>query len=268
MSVPHHFAITSPVEYAVLAGVGLAAGLVGGLVGIGGSVIMIPAMIILLGPHQHMYQASAMVVNVAVALPAAARHKAAGALRMDVFRVMLPVTLVAIVAGVLLSNRFEQRTLQTVFGIFLVFVAADSSIKALRRPESESAAPPKVSWFRSGTVGTAMGFFGGLLGVGGGAIAVPLAQMIMKLPIRNAIAASASVMAITAGIGAAIKISTLGEHGEAWQNAIILALILAPSSMLGGHFGAGLTHTLPTRAVRIVFAVVMIAAAVRLVLSG
>ena len=107
----------------------------------------------------------------------------------------------------------------------------------------------------------------GLLGIGGGAIAVPLAQMIMRLPIRNAIAASASVMAITAGIGAVLKLATLSQHGELWTNGIILALILAPTSILGGHIGAGLTHTLPTRVVRGVFALIMIAAAARLVLG-
>ncbi len=268
MSIPHHFAITSPVEYAVLAGVGLVAGLMGGLVGIGGSLIIIPAMLFILGPHQHLYQASAMLVNVAVALPAVARHRAAGALRMDVVRVMLPAAIVTIVAGVLLSNRFDQRTLQTAFGIFLVYVAIESSYKALRPASREQDLSPNVSWSRSGTVGGAMGFFAGLLGVGGGAIAVPLSQSIMKLPLRNAIAATTAVMAVTAGIGAVIKIATLSDHGETWQNALILALILAPTSILGGHFGAGLTHKLPTRTVQVVFAVIMIAAAVRLVLSG
>ena len=267
MSPEHHFAVTSPAEYAVLAGVGLFAGTIGGLLGIGGSVIMIPTMIFLLGPHQHLYQASAMVVNVAVAVPAAARHRAAGALRADVFRVMLPATLIAIIAGVLLSNRFDQRTLQMIFGAFLLYVAVESTAKSLRPSRGESDAPERVTWRRSATVGGIMGFFAGLLGIGGGAIAVPLAQMIMRLPIRNAIAASASVMAITAGIGAAIKISTLSAHGEQWSNAVILALILAPTSILGGHLGAGLTHRLPTRIVRMVFALIMIAAASRLLLS-
>ncbi len=264
MAIPHHFAITTPTEYLVLIGVGLVAGVLGGLVGIGGSIIMIPAMILLLGPHQHLFQASAMVVNVAVALPAAARHRAAGALRMDVFKVMLPATLIAIVAGVLLSNRFDQRTLQTVFGVFLLYVAVESTAKALRSSRERKTGPETVTWPRSTAVGGTMGFFGGLLGIGGGAIAVPLAQMIMRLPIRNAIAASASVMAITAGVGAAIKLATLDQHGESWRNALILSLILVPSSILGGHLGAGLTHTLPTRVVRSVFALVMIAASFRL----
>ena len=71
-------------------------------------------------------------------------------------------------------------------------------------------------------------------------------------------------MAITAGVGAVIKLATLDQHGESWRNAMILALILVPSSILGGHLGAGLTHTLPIRIVRSVFALVMIAAAFRL----
>jgi len=72
---------TSPLDYSVLALIGLAAGALGGLLGIGGSIIMIPALAIFLGDDQHLYQAAAMVVNIAVALPAAIRHKRAGALR-------------------------------------------------------------------------------------------------------------------------------------------------------------------------------------------
>jgi len=267
MAVPHHLTITSPHEYVILAIVGLVAGTLGGLVGIGGSIIMIPAMIVLLGPHQHLYQASAMIVNVAVAIPAAARHRAAGALRMDVFRVMLPATLLCIIAGVLVSDRIDHETLQTLFGVFLVYVAIDASIKALKRTNGASRPPERVTWPRSATVGGVMGFVGGLLGVGGGAIAVPLAQLIMRLPIKQAIAASASVMAITAGVGAALKVWSLPTHDETWQSAIVLAMLLAPTSILGGHLGAGLTHKLSSRVVRAVFALVMIAAAARLLLG-
>ena len=50
---------------------GFGAGLLGGFVGIGGSIIMIPAMLLLLGQNQHLYQAAAMIVNVVVALSGA-----------------------------------------------------------------------------------------------------------------------------------------------------------------------------------------------------
>ena len=63
-----------------LALIGLLAGLLGGLLGIGGSIVMIPAMTEVLGPDQHLYQAAAMTVNFFVVVPAVIRHSRAGAI--------------------------------------------------------------------------------------------------------------------------------------------------------------------------------------------
>ena len=86
--------------------IGMVAGTLGGLLGVGGSVVMIPALALLFGTgkNQHLYQAAAMTANIAVALPAAARHRKAGALRPQVLRWMLPIALISIVLGVLASN--------------------------------------------------------------------------------------------------------------------------------------------------------------------
>ena len=81
---------------AVAVPLGLVAGTFGGMLGVGGSVIMIPGLTLALGPDQHLYQAAAMVANVAVAWPAAARHRRAGAMVGPVMRWMLPAAVVAV----------------------------------------------------------------------------------------------------------------------------------------------------------------------------
>ncbi len=58
---------------------GLAAGTAGGLVGIGGSLVIIPVLTLLMGKDQHLAQACAMIVNVFVAVPALLRHHQAKA---------------------------------------------------------------------------------------------------------------------------------------------------------------------------------------------
>ncbi|NOT00406.1 MAG: TSUP family transporter, partial [Phycisphaerales bacterium] len=58
--------------------IGLAAGLLGGLLGIGGSIVMIPAMTEVLGANQHLYQASALMVSFFVGAPALVQHLRAG----------------------------------------------------------------------------------------------------------------------------------------------------------------------------------------------
>ena len=274
-----------PETLALIALIGLIAGTLGGLLGVGGSVITIPGMAILFGTgeNQHLYQAAAMTANLAVALPAAARHKKAGALRPKVLRWMLPATLVFIVVGVLASNLpiFSVDHggegglwLGRVLAVFMVYVIAVNLRKLIRSKEKKAAdwaREPKTTPARCGAVGVVMGFAAGLMGIGGGALAVPLQQTLVKLPFRNAIANSSFVMVFSAGIGAVLKLTTLNQHypttmdaDPAWFTALMLALILAPTAIMGAGIGAKLTHTLRPRYVRIAFILMMIAAAYKM----
>ncbi|MCH7721444.1 MAG: TSUP family transporter, partial [Planctomycetes bacterium] len=107
--------------------IGSAAGLVGGLLGVGGSIVMIPAMTELLGPQQHLYQAAAMMVNLFVVIPAVYQHARANAIRFEVVRWIVPAAMVSVVIGVRVSEHAifagdGQRYLIAVFGLFLFYV--------------------------------------------------------------------------------------------------------------------------------------------------
>ncbi|MBX2850325.1 MAG: sulfite exporter TauE/SafE family protein [Phycisphaeraceae bacterium] len=274
-----------PETLAAIAIIGLLAGTLGGLLGVGGSVITIPGLAILFGTgeNQHLYQAAAMTANLAVALPAARRHRKAGALRPSVLRWMLPATVLFIVAGVLASNLpiFSVKDggegglwLGRILAVFMAYVIVVNLRKLFRTKEKKAAdwaREPKTTPTRCGAVGAVMGFAAGLMGIGGGALAVPLQQTLVKLPFRNAIANSSFVMVFSAGIGAVLKLTTLGGHypetgsgWPAWQVALLLAGILAPTAIIGAGVGAKLTHTLRPRYVRIAFILLMIAAAFKM----
>lgn len=262
--------------------IGLLAGALGGLLGVGGSVITIPGMAILFGTgeNQHLYQAAAMTANLAVAIPAARRHRKAGALEPRVLRWMLPAALIAIILGVFASNLsvFKDEVgglwLGRILAVFLAYVVFVNIRKLLHlragkpRNHIDNAT---ITHVRSGAAGGVMGLAAGLLGIGGGALAVPLQQMLTKIPLRNAIANSSFVMVFTAGIGAALKLVTLDQHyptaldaDPAWQTAMLLALILAPTAIIGAGLGARLTHSLPVQYVRIAFVLLMIVAAFKM----
>ncbi len=255
-------------EILLLVVTGLVAGTAGGLLGIGGSVIMIPILALTFSGRewgsQHLYQAAAMVVNIAVAIPAAVRHRRAGALRVRVFRAMLPATGLAIVGGVILSNSLDGQQLRQLFAIFLLYVVTMNTIKLVRKDHDDAVDNSNESAVRSGFVGGVMGFAAGLLGIGGGGIAVPLLQVVCRLPLRSCIAVSANVMCITAVVGAALKVSTLESVGRSPVEALVLALVLAPGALIGSYLGAGLTHRLPLRVVRGVFSAVMLVVALRM----
>mgnify|MGYP001825061115 CR=1 FL=1 len=271
-----------PDTLVLIAFIGLLAGTLGGLLGVGGSVITIPGLAILFGTgeNQHLYQAAAMTANLAVAIPAAMRHRKAGALTPDVLRWMLPVAIVAIVVGVFASNLsiFKNEVgglwLGRILAIFLVYVVIVNIRKLIHlnagkpRNHMDNA---KITPLRTGAAGGVMGLAAGLLGIGGGALAVPLQQMLTKIPLRNAIANSSFVMMFSAGIGALLKLGTLNQHypntldaDPAWQTALMLALVLAPTAILGAGLGAKLTHSLPVQYVRFAFVLLMIAAAFKM----
>lgn len=258
--------------------VGFAAGTLGGLLGVGGSVIMIPALALLFGQNdhpgfnQHLYQAAAMIVNVFVALPAARRHYKAGRMVPKALQIMLPAALVLIVLGVWTSNlpMFSSDgsasgpiLLGRVMAAFLVYVIGLNIYKLIRPTQGleDATEHPHVTAPRSSVVGSAMGFVAGLLGIGGGAISVPLQQVLLKLPLKSCIANSSAIIAVTAGIGAIYKNATLGQHDLAWTNSLLLAALLTPTAIVGGYLGAHLTHVLPVRIVRVVFVGLMILAA-------
>jgi uncharacterized membrane protein YfcA len=247
---------------------GLTAGVLGGLLGIGGSIIMIPAMAVLFAKRdwsdQHLIQAAAMLVNVAVAIPAARKHYRMGAFRADLFKAMLPATIVFIIIGVLVSDQLPSGWLRRLFAVFLIYVAVTSVAKALRKRPPHEAADERVTPVRGGFVGAVMGFLSGLLGIGGGGIAVPLAHVVCRLRLKNCIAVSSMVMCITAGIGAGLKVALLPGHGHAIVEPFVLFLCLAPTGILGSMLGANLTHRIPARALRLVFGIIMLIVAGRM----
>lgn len=257
-----------PLELSVIAGLGLLAGVLGGMLGIGGSVVMIPGLVILFHSKdpesQHLYQAAAMAVNVAVAAPAAIRHARRGTVRRDLFIILMPAALIAIVVGVLLSDHIPATTLRRLFAIFLLYIVVMEILKIFRRLPDAPLDGVRVTVPRAGAVGGAMGLVAGLLGVGGGVLAVPLAQRLCRLPMRHAIGASSAAMCITAIAGASVKITTLPQHGYDRLTAITLAMALAPTAILGAALGASLTHRLPLVWIRAALVALLLIAAWRM----
>lgn len=282
-------AFTTP-ELLSIAGLGLAAGTLGGMLGVGGSVLMIPGLVFILGRptgvEQHLYQAAAMIANVAVSVPAALRHRRAGAMTAAALRWMLPAALACVLLGVWISNLpvFAGRDggvwlgrILAVFLVYVIFVNVQRLLKPRpRNVQASGAASPGDSGeddlsgatpARGLTVGAVMGTIAGLMGIGGGAVAVPLQQTLMRLPLRRCIANSSAVICVSAAVGAVYKNASLagwpvppGGDAITWQHGLTLGLLLAPTAWAGGRLGASLTHRLPLRTVRVAFVALMVVA--------
>jgi hypothetical protein len=257
-------------EIISLIGVGLATGALGGLLGIGGSIIMIPVLTLVFGHDQHLSQASAMIVNVFVSAPAAIRHHRAGAVDWPVVRRMLPAGLVLIIVGVEVSNRLDHALLMRVFGAFLIYVIYQNVRKLVDGRQTTGEGPDQRTWTRSSAVGGIMGFMAGLLGIGGGIIAVPLLQRITHLPLRRCIGVSATAMCVTATIGAVRKnmnLEAVVAEPTTTLDPLVLSLAIAacfaPTAIVGGFLGAGLTHSIPLKVVRFALIILLCIACVK-----
>lgn len=260
--------LLEPLNLLAILATGLLAGTLGGLLGVGGSTVMIPGLTLLLGYQQHLYQAAAMIANIAVSIPAALRHHRAGLLVPQALKWMLPGGLVLVLVGVWVSNWpiFSGAQgglwLGRVLAVFLIYV---SIVNAMRLSGAaavrEQQAAAQVTPLRSLTAGSLMGWMAGLLGIGGGAVAVPLQQVLLKLPLRQSIANSSAIICVSAGVGSVYKTATLGQHDTSPWTGLLLAGLLAPTCWIGGQLGASLMHRLPTRPIRIAFIALMLVSA-------
>jgi uncharacterized membrane protein YfcA len=260
-------------EVLVLVGVGLVAGLLGGLLGIGGGIVNVPAIALLLGRDIHLAQAASMNVTIFVAIPASIRHWKLGAIRTEAVVRIVPFGVVGILLGVTASIWIPNAWLGLIFGLFLVYVFGMNLRRLLHRHgprgDGDEGAEPCCTVRRCGVVGSLAGFGAGMLGVGGGLITVPLTQLICRMPLRQCIATSSTVMVFTALVGAAFKDITLVDvPGMAadvrWYTPMEISIWLIPTCLIGSWTGANLTHVMPLKVVRAVFLVLVAVAAIKM----
>ena len=262
-----------------IAAIGFAGGLLGGLLGIGGSIIVIPLLTLVKGNNQQLYQATAMIMNIAVGASATLKHHLKGAIQVKVVLKILPAASVGILAGVALSNLIPTLWLQVVFALALMGIAASELRSAFRSAGSsqEKAEPDlndEVTSRRSGLVNVMIGVFtglcSGLLGIGGGIIIIPLLKKFSGFSMKAAIPASSATMLITAGIGAFYKNIQLpnlqAPDGTPLEisTSLVIAACLIPPAFIGSYMGASMMHRLPMTVIKRVFALLLVIAAWRM----
>jgi uncharacterized protein len=130
------------VEYVAVALFGLAGGIVGGLIGIGGGILFIPALAVFLDEPQIRAEATSLLAIVPVALAGSWRQYRFGNVRVRDGIVIGVLSPLGVAVGVVVANAVSQRVLEISFAALLLFIAAQLARRGLRNPAA--AATPRA----------------------------------------------------------------------------------------------------------------------------
>ncbi len=109
----------------ILIGIGILTGFMAGMLGIGGAIIMIPAMVFLLGLSQHTAQGTSLAVMLPpIGLIAAYNYYKAGEVNFKFALILAVFFLVGSYFGSKVALNISQPILKKIFGVLLLFVAA------------------------------------------------------------------------------------------------------------------------------------------------
>lgn len=267
------FAEIPPLVMAGYAGLGLIAGLLAGLLGVGGGLVMVPVLIVLFRVQSmseavimHVAIGTSLAVIIATALSSIRAHHRRGAVRWPLVVRLAPGLVIGSFLGAGIADSLDTRWLQRVFGGFAVLVSVQMFMGA--RFEARRGLP---GGFALAGVGTAIGAVSGLVGIGGGSMTVPFLTW-CGVSIRVAVATSAAC-----GLPIAVA-GTLGFIGFGQGSAVPpggigyvywpAALTVAVLSVLTAPLGAYLAHTLPVHYLKRAFALLLFVVGLKLMLGA
>jgi len=111
---------------------GIAGGFVGGLLGVGGGILFVPALAIFAGQSQLEAESTSLLAIVAVAALGSWRQYGYGNVRVADGLAIGALSLVGVGIGAAVANAVSQRTLELSFAALLLVVATQLAIRALR----------------------------------------------------------------------------------------------------------------------------------------
>src|SRR5688572_5755157 len=251
-------------------GIGLAVGFFAGLLGIGGGAVMVPMLVFVFTAQglpaehvMHLALGTSMATIVFTSLSSMRAHHAHGAVDWRIARALAPGLLAGSFGAALLAGWLPTRPLAMLFTA-LVFIVGTQLLLDLK-PRNTRELPGTTGLFAAGAV---IGGVSSLAAAGGAFLAIPLLAW-CNVPLRRAIGtASATGLPIAAAGSAGYivqgwRVPGLPEASLGYVYLPALGLVVA-TSMLVAPFGARLAHRLPVKRLRMVFALMFYALALRM----
>jgi hypothetical protein len=112
---------------------GVAGGVLGGLVGVGGGVLFVPALVFFLDESQVRAEATSLLAIVIVAIAGTWRQRAYGNVRLDDAAIIGTLSVLGVAVGVVVANEVSERALEIAFAALALGVAAQLVLRARAR---------------------------------------------------------------------------------------------------------------------------------------
>ncbi len=271
-----------------ISALGLLAGLVGALLGLGGGIFLVPVLTLVFNLP---FQVAAGTSLVAVAATSAAGSSTYVRTRLTNIRLAVllgTATVAAAIGASLVAQAIDGRILRALFAFLLLYTAV-TMIRGARpgalpaaQPAAAPSAPAPDGWNLGGSyqdarlgrvayqathvplgMGASLlgGTISGLLGVGGGIVQVPVMHLLMGVPLKVATGTSSFLIGITAAARALIY----------YASGRIDPVLAAPAALavfVGARLGAYLVQRLQSATLKRIFGVVALLVAVQMILQA
>ncbi|ROR34527.1 sulfite exporter TauE/SafE family protein [Inmirania thermothiophila] len=253
---------------------GALAGVLAGLLGVGGGIVIVPALLVLLEAQgvapelsMHMAVGTSLATILLTSLSSVRAHHRRGALRRELVAAMAPAIAAGALAGAGLADALAGAVLRRIFGAFLLLVAAQLALELV--PAGRRQVPGRGVLAAAGGV---IGAVSALLGIGGGSLTVPFLVW-RNVPVHEAVATSAACGLPIAAAGAAGFVwGGWGETGlPPWSLGYVHLPALAGialASVPAAPVGAALAHRWPAARLRRIFAAFLVVVGLRMLLGG
>lgn len=261
-------------QLAIFLATGAAAGLLAGLFGVGGGLIMVPALAWLL-PRQGVGGAVAMQLAIGTSLAVIATtsisstlaHHKRGGVRWPLLARFAPGLAAGAVIGAFIADALSGGTLKKIVGSGAVLVSLQM---ALSRPPAAAAPQPPPGALELMGAGGVIGLLSSLIGIGGGSLTVPYMSL-RGITMREAVGTAAACGVPIAWAGALGFM--LAGHNEPALPPWTIGYVsltgfagIAAASVLTAPLGAKLAHTLPPKALKRAFALLLFVIGLKMLL--
>lgn len=232
-------------------GLGVIAGFVAGLLGVGGGLIIVPALILIFQSNNftqdvivHMAIGTSLATIIFTSISSVyAHHFRHKAVRWDIVKQLTPGIIVGALMGAVIADFISAKILQQFFGFFELFVAIQMALNI--KAHATRTLPGRTGIV---TAGTGIGTVSSIVGIGGGTLTVPFLVW-CNVKIQHAVATSSACglpIAVAGCVGFIItgwNETGLPEYtfGYVYWPAFLAIVI---SSMLLAPVGAWLAHRL------------------------